>query len=109
MSNASQTDFDVDNYSNEDLLHILELQNKIPITKSDIIDKVKVFIKKYENNQKFKKFFLEIETRLLEEKDLINDFDKQVEGIKNNDEEGYIIKRLSKILKHKHIRPSCFT
>ena len=92
MSNASQTDFDVDNYSNEDLLHILELQNKIPITKADIIDKVKIFIKKYENNQKFKKFFLEIETRLLEEKDLINDFDKQVEGIKNNDEESYIIK-----------------
>ena len=51
MNNASQTDFDVDNYSNEDLLHILELQNKIPITKADIIDKVKVFIKKYDNNQ----------------------------------------------------------
>ena len=34
---SDNTDFDVDNYSMSDLIHILKLQQKAPLTKADSI------------------------------------------------------------------------
>lgn len=63
------TDFDVDNYPVEDLLAIMGILNKIPLTKADIIDITENYIVQYDEEPLFKKFFFDVRKRLLNEKD----------------------------------------
>ena len=65
------TDFDVDNYPVEDLLAIMGVLNKIPLTKADIIEITEDYIVEYDKDDKFKKFFFDIRKRLLTEKDTL--------------------------------------
>jgi hypothetical protein len=60
-------DFNVDNYTNEELLVILELEN--PPLEKEIIESTNVYIMKFktENNPKMVAFFTEIQQKLLEE------------------------------------------
>ena len=66
MSNKlDMTDFDVANYPVEDLLSIMGVLNKIPLTKADIIDYTQSYITQYDKDPLFKKFFFDIRKRLL--------------------------------------------
>ena len=72
MSNKlDMTDFDVANYPIEDLLSIMGVLNKIPLTKADIIDYTGNFIAQYDKDPLFKKFFFDVRKRLLSEKDVL--------------------------------------
>ena len=73
MSSSDNTDFDVDNYSMEDLIHILKLQHKSPLAKADIIEAVEDMVEKFEGQPKFVKFFLNVQSKLLDEKDLFTE------------------------------------
>ncbi len=68
---VDMTDFDVGNYPVEDLLSIMGVLNKIPLSKADIIDYTESFIIQYDNDPLFKKFFFDIRKRLLKEKDVL--------------------------------------
>ena len=70
---SDNTDFDVDNYSMEDLVHILKLQHKTPLEKADIIEAVENMIKTFQGQPKYVKFFLNVQSKLLEEKDLFTE------------------------------------
>ena len=70
---SDNTDFDVDNYSMEDLVHILKLQHKSPLAKADIIEAVENMIKIFKGQSKYVKFFLNVQSKLLEEKDLFTE------------------------------------
>lgn len=67
---SDNTDFDVDNYSMEDLIHILKIQNEAPLSKMRIIQAVEEMVKKFEGQEKYVDFFLNVQSKLLEEKDL---------------------------------------
>jgi len=45
---SDNTDFDVNNYSMEDLIHILKLQHKAPLEKADIIEAVEAMLEEFE-------------------------------------------------------------
>ena len=62
---VDMTDFDVGNYPVEDLLSIMGVLNKIPLSKADIIDITESYIIKYDKDPLFKKFFFDIRKRLL--------------------------------------------
>ena len=64
---SDDTDFDVKNYSVEDLLSIMNALQDVPLSKSDIIDITQKYIDKYNDNPKFKKFF-DVRIKLLQEK-----------------------------------------
>ena len=68
------TDFDIDNYSLADLLHIINMHNKIPLTKEKILAGVKEMKDKFqgEDKQNFRNFFEEIGEKLKQHKDDIN-------------------------------------
>ena len=83
-----KTDFDVNNYSTEDLLHILGLQNDVPLESADLIDRIKIFKEKFNDNVEYLKFFGDVEERLLKEKDEIR---KDNVNYDNNDEDGNIV------------------
>ena len=57
---SDNTDFDVDNYSMEDLIHILKLQHKAPLEKADIIEAVETMLEEFEGQEKYIKFFLNV-------------------------------------------------
>lgn len=65
------TDFDVKNYPVTDLFAIMGILDQQPFTKAEIIDHTQKFIEKYENNPLFKRFFFDVRTRLLKEKDYV--------------------------------------
>tara|TARA_B100001094_G_C18193538_1_gene808952 strand:+ start:4248 stop:5687 length:1440 start_codon:yes stop_codon:yes gene_type:complete len=67
---SDNTDFDVDNYSMSDLIHILKLQQKAPLTKADIIEAIENMVEEFEGQEKYIKFFLNVQSKLLEEKDI---------------------------------------
>jgi hypothetical protein len=67
---SDNTDFDVDNYSMEDLIHILKIQNEAPLSKMRIIQAVEEMVEKFEGQEKYVDFFLNVQSKLLEEKDL---------------------------------------
>jgi len=67
---SDNTDFDVDNYSMSDLIHILKLQQKAPLTKADIIEAIENMVDEFEGQEKYIKFFLNVQSKLLEDKDL---------------------------------------
>ena len=69
---GDRVDFDVQNYSTQDLLHILNLQNEIPLSKAKIIDRVQIFIDKFKSEPEYERFFLDVRTELLKEKDEFN-------------------------------------
>tara|TARA_B100001093_G_scaffold398486_1_gene385838 strand:- start:6492 stop:8168 length:1677 start_codon:yes stop_codon:yes gene_type:complete len=69
---GDSVDFDVKNYSTQDLLHILNLQDEIPLSKAKIIDRVQIFIDKFKSNPEYERFFLDVRTELLKEKDEFN-------------------------------------
>lgn len=69
---GDSVDFDVTNYTTQDLLHILNLQNEIPLSKAKIIDRVQIFIDKFKSQPKYERFFLDVRTELLKEKDEFN-------------------------------------
>jgi len=68
------TDFDIDNYSLNDLLHIINMHNKIPLTKAKILSGIEEMKKKFKGKNKanFQNFFDEIGEKLKENKDVIN-------------------------------------
>ena len=67
---SDNTDFDVDNYSTEDLIHILKLQHKVPLTKAQIIESIETMIEEFEGQEKYIKFFLNVQSKLLNDKDI---------------------------------------
>ena len=69
---GDSVDFDVKNYSTQDLLHILNLQDEIPLSKAKIIDRVQIFIDKFKSSPEYERFFLDVRTELLKEKDEFN-------------------------------------
>ena len=83
-----KTDFDVNNYSTEDLLHILGLQNDVPLESADLIDRIKIFKEKFNDNVEYLKFFGDVEERLLKEKDEIR---KDNVNYDNNDEDSNVV------------------
>ena len=70
---GDRTDFDVGNYNDEELLAIMDLlgntDHHVPLTKDMIIERTQFYIDRYKDNPKFKKFFLDVRTKLLAEKD----------------------------------------
>jgi hypothetical protein len=70
---GDNTDFDVDNYSMEDLIHILKLQHKSPLAKAEIIEAVEDMVETFKGQPKYVKFFLNVQSKLLEEKDLFTE------------------------------------
>lgn len=70
---SDNTDFDVDNYSMEDLVHILKLQHKTPLAKADIIEAVENMVETFKGQPKYVKFFLNVQSKLLKEKDLFTE------------------------------------
>ena len=67
--NSDNTDFDVNNYSIEDLVHILKLQNNIPLSKAAIIGSVENMVETFKGQSKYIKFFLNVQSKLLKSKD----------------------------------------
>ena len=67
---SDNTDFDVDNYSMEDLIHILKLQHSSPLSKAEIIEAVEHMVEEFEGQEKYIKFFLNVQSKLLKDKDL---------------------------------------
>lgn len=84
---SDNTDFDVDNYSMSDLIHILKLQQKAPLTKADIIEAIEHMVEEFEGQEKYIKFFLNVQSKLLKDKDLyteaqaVSQAEKDVENI----------------------------
>jgi len=84
---SDNTDFDVDNYSMSDLIHILKLQQKAPLTKADIIEAIEHMVEEFEGQEKYIKFFLNVQSKLLKDKDLyteaqaVSQSEKDVENI----------------------------
>jgi hypothetical protein len=70
---SDNTDFDVDNYSMEDLVHILKLQHNTPLSKAEIIEAVEDMVETFKGQPKYIKFFLNVQSKLLEEKDLFTE------------------------------------
>jgi hypothetical protein len=89
MSEQDMTDFDVKNYPVHDLFAIMGILEQQPFTKAEIIEHTQVFLDKYEDNPLFKRFFLDVRTRLLAEKDVV--MDDNVFHYKEDEEEGIII------------------
>src|SRR6056300_1066963 len=92
---GDNTDFDVDNYSMEDLIHILKLQHKSPLAKAEIIEAVEDMVETFKGQPKYVKFFLNVQSKLLEEKDLFTEplAEKQAE------EEVEAIEEMHKLIK----------
>lgn len=69
-----EQDFNVNNYSIEDLLKILDIN--VPISKEELLEHGKKFIKKYinENQQGYAKFFTEALQKLLKNYQQVEDF-----------------------------------
>ena len=88
----SATDFDVKNYNTQELLSILNISHKIPLTKALIIDETQKKIDQMENRPKFKQFFFEVRKKLLAEKDEFNEQNKYAEDDGNYDEATEILK-----------------
>ena len=84
---SDNTDFDVDNYSMEDLIHILKLQHSSPLSKAEIIEAVEHMVEEFEGQEKYIKFFLNVQSKLLKDKDLyteaqaVSQSEKDVENI----------------------------
>lgn len=92
---SDNTDFDVDNYSMEDLVHILKLQHKAPLAKADIIEAVEHMVETFKGQPKYVKFFLNVQSKLLDEKDFFTEplAEKQAE------EEVEAIEEMHKLIK----------
>ena len=91
----SATDFDVKNYNTEELLSILNIKHKIPLTKALIIDETQKQIDKMEDRPNFKQFFFEVRKKLLAEKDEFNKQNKYSEDDSNYEEATELIKSSS--------------
>ena len=70
---VDMTDFDVKNYDTEELIHIMQMQDKLPLTKALIIDETQKKLDEFKDNVYFQTFFFEVRKRLLAEKDKFND------------------------------------
>ena len=70
---SDNTDFDVDNYSVDDLIHILKIQNEAPLPKMRIIEAVEEMVEEFKGQEKYVKFFLNVQSKLLKEKDLFTE------------------------------------
>ena len=88
----SATDFDVKNYNTQELLSILNIEHKIPLTKALIIDETQKKIDKFDNKPIFKAFFFEVRKKLLAEKDDFNTQNKYEEDDSNYAEATELIK-----------------
>jgi len=91
----SATDFDVKNYNTQELLSILNIEHKIPLTKALIIDETQKKIDKFDNKPIFKAFFFEVRKKLLAEKDDFNTQNKYEEDDSNYAEATELIKNAS--------------
>lgn len=69
--NTDKLDLNVENYSQEDLLSLLNLDDKEDVTYEDIINSTTPFINKYahENNYDLSNFFQQIQNSLIEDLD----------------------------------------
>ncbi len=79
----SATDFDVKNYNTQELLGILNIKHKIPLTKALIIDETQKKIDRFDDKPTFKAFFFEVRKKLLAEKDDFNTQNKYEEDDTN--------------------------
>jgi len=83
----SETDIDlnVNNYSQDDLLDLLNLTDNDPVTYDDIMNASTPFIHKYtsENNYDLANFFQQVQNQLLEDIDTSGDFEN--ENIQRNE------------------------
>lgn len=70
---VDMTDFDIKNYDTEELVHIMQMQDKLPLTKALIIEETQNKLDEFKENIHFQKFFFEVRKRLLEEKDKFNE------------------------------------
>ena len=50
---SDNTDFDVDNYSVDDLIHILKIQNEAPLPKMRIIEAVEEMVEEFKGQEKY--------------------------------------------------------
>ena len=64
-------DMNVDNYSQDDLLSLLSLNDDAEVTYDDIVDATKPLIQRYrrEDNYDLANFFQQVQTKLLEDID----------------------------------------
>lgn len=71
----TETDLNVNNYSQEDLLELLQLTDKTQVTDDDVINASIPLIRKYtsENNYNLATFFQQVQNQLLEDMDVTDD------------------------------------
>ena len=95
---SDNTDFDVDNYSTEDLIHILNLQHKVPLTKAQIIEAIENITEEFEGQDKYIKFFLNVQSKLLKDKDIFSRADAEdqaIDDVNNISEMHKLIKQVA--------------
>ena len=71
MSNSDDMNLNVQDYDQEDLLTLLNIQDKDPINYDDIVNASQPYIEKYtsEDNYDLANFFQQIQNQLLEDID----------------------------------------
>ena len=79
--NSSEMNLNVDDYSQEDLLTLINIQNKDPITYDDIVDSTQTYINNYTTDDEYDlaNFFQQVQNKLLEDIDY-----GEPENIQNN-------------------------
>ena len=66
-----------------DLIHILKLQQKAPLTKADIIEAIEKMVDEFEGQEKYIKFFLNVQSKLLKDKDFFLNYDEENKKLKS--------------------------
>ena len=79
--NSSEMNLNVDDYSQEDLLTLINIQDEDPITYDDIVDSTQTYINTYTTDDEYDlaNFFQQVQNKLLED----IDYDEP-ENIQNN-------------------------
>jgi len=79
--NSSEMNLNVDDYSQEDLLTLINIQDKDPITYDDIVDSTQTYINNYTTDDEYDlaDFFQQVQNKLLEDIDY-----GEPENIQNN-------------------------
>ena len=79
--NSSEMNLNVDDYSQEDLLTLINIQDKDPITYDDIVDSTQTYINNYTTDDEYDlaNFFQQVQNKLLEDIDY-----GEPENIQNN-------------------------
>ena len=83
MSSTSDMNLNVEDYDQEDLLTLLNIQDKDPVTYNDIVNSSQGYINKYtsEENYDLANFFQQVQNQLLED---IDSDGQEPENIQNN-------------------------